>query len=93
MAQALAICAFRAAELRRAFLLVSNNGVTALIGPDGRVRQATRADELAYLIAEAPLCDSISPFAIVGEWGAWGVGAVAAGWLVVASRLRRPKGP
>ncbi len=79
MGQALAVAAVRAAELRRSTVLASNNGVSCVIGPDGRVRGAsTTADEPTYLLASAPLCDSRSPFSVVGEWGAWFLGAAGA---------------
>jgi apolipoprotein N-acyltransferase len=85
MQQALAMCAFRSAELHRSLVLSSNNGVSAVIGPDGRVRgEATRADEAAHLVATVPLCETRSPFAAVGEWAAWGIGiaGVAAAFLL-----------
>jgi apolipoprotein N-acyltransferase len=86
MGQALAVCAVRAAELRRSLVLASNNGICAVIGPDGSVRAASRADEAGYLIARAPLCDSRSPFAAVGEWAAWAIGAAGAAFAVAWSR-------
>jgi apolipoprotein N-acyltransferase len=87
MPQALAICALRSAELRRSLVLSSNNGISAVIGPDGRVRGAgTTADEPAYLIASAPLCASTSPFAAVGEWAAWILGLAGAAACFVLSR-------
>jgi apolipoprotein N-acyltransferase len=88
MDQALAISAFRAAELRRTFVLSSNNGVSAVIGSDGRVRAATRPDEPAYLLADAPLCSSASPFAAIGEWAAWLLGSLGFVTCVVGSRTR-----
>ena len=90
MEQALAVCAFRSAELRRSLVLVSNNGVSALIGPDGGVRgTATAADTAASLVVDVPLCDSTSPFAVVGEWAAWAIGALAA--LVCRAAARDSK--
>jgi apolipoprotein N-acyltransferase len=87
MEQALAVCAFRAAELRRPLVLASNNGISALIGPDGRVRgTATAADTAASLVVDVPLCDSTSPFALVGEWAAWAIGALAAVLCRVGAR-------
>jgi apolipoprotein N-acyltransferase len=91
MEQALAMCAFRAAELRRSVVLSSNNGISAVVGPDGRVRgAATRPDEAAHLVATVPICESRSPFAAVGEWGAWGVGiAAAAAQFLLGRRLAK----
>jgi len=87
MQQALAMCAFRSAELHRSLVLSSNNGVSAVIGPDGRVRgEATRADEAGHLVATVPLCEAGSPFAAVGEWAAWGTGIAGA---AAAFLLRR----
>jgi apolipoprotein N-acyltransferase len=89
MRQALAICAMRAAELRRSLVLSSNNGISAVVGPDGTVRGATtNADEPASAVVFVPLCASTSPFVVVGEWGAWVSGVVGAAWVVV---LRRRK--
>jgi apolipoprotein N-acyltransferase len=90
MEQALAVCAFRAAELRRSLVLASNNGISALIGPDGRVRGTpTAADTAGSLVVDVPLCDSESPFAVVGEWAAWGLGALGAVLCRAAGRRRR----
>jgi len=90
MNQALAMCAMRAAELRRPLVLSSNNGISAVIGPDGRVRgEATKADEPGRPIATVALCDSTSPFAAVGELGAWVLGALGAVACLVVVR-RRP---
>jgi apolipoprotein N-acyltransferase len=90
MKQALAICALRAAELRRSLVLSSNNGISAVIGPDGRVRGAsTNADEPATAVVFVPLCASTSPFVAIGEWGAWTLGvAGAAGCFVLSRRTR-----
>jgi apolipoprotein N-acyltransferase len=94
MDQALAMCAFRAAELHRSVVLSSNNGISAVVGPDGRVRgEATRADEEGHLVATVPLCDAASPFAAVGEWAAWGTGiaAAAAQFLLMRRAARAPR--
>ena len=90
MEQALAVAAFRAAELRRSLVLASNNGISALIGPDGRVRgAATEADTAASLVVDVPLCDSQSPFAVLGEWPAWALGAIGAVLCRIAGRRRQ----
>lgn len=86
MGQALAVCAVRSAELRRGLVLASNNGVCAVIGPDGSVRAATRADEEAWFLVQAPLCESPSLFAAIGEWGAWVIGAAGAAFAWASSR-------
>lgn len=90
MEQALAIAAFRASELRRSLVLVSNNGVSAVLGPDGRVRGTpTVADTQASVLVDVPLSDSKSPFAAVGEWAAWVLGGFAAVICRVAAGRRR----
>lgn len=91
MEQALAIACFRAAELRRSVVLASNNGVSAVIGPDGTVRARTAADETGRLVAEVPLSGGETPFAAAGEAGALAVGLVGAA-VALAARLRR-RGP
>jgi apolipoprotein N-acyltransferase len=90
MRQALAICALRAAELRRPLVLSSNNGISAVVGPDGRVRgEATAADEPGNPIVFVPVCESTSPFAAIGEWGAWSLSVAG---VVLCFVLARPVG-
>jgi apolipoprotein N-acyltransferase len=85
------MCAFRSAEFRRTLVLVSNNGISAVTGPDGRVRgTSTPADEPAWLLCDTTLCDSTSPFTLVGELAAWGIGAAA---VVTVLLIRRRAAP
>lgn len=86
MEQALAMAAFRAAELRRPMVLASNNGISAVVGPDGRVRASTDADVRTHLIAEVPLAAGGTLFAATGEWTAWLLGAAGACLAFLARR-------
>jgi apolipoprotein N-acyltransferase len=88
MEQALAMAAFRAAELRRPLVLASNNGISAVVGPDGRVRERTEADVRTFLLADVPLASGTTPFAVVGEWAAWGLG-LAGALVACAARARK----
>lgn len=83
MEQALAMAAFRAAELRRPLVLASNNGISAVVGPDGRVRERTEADVRTFLLADVPLATGATPFAALGEWAAWALGAAGAAAALV----------
>jgi apolipoprotein N-acyltransferase len=91
MEQALVLCAFRAAETRRALVIASNNGVSALIGPDGRVIDVlavdgVRADVRGFLVADVPLASGTTPFVATGEWTAWILGLL--GWILGALAAR-----
>ena len=95
MEQALAMACFRSAELRRSLVLASNNGISAVIGPDGTPRafaedaQGRRVDVPAALVAEVPLAAGAGPFTAWGELPAWllGAGGLLA-CLVLARRGR-----
>ena len=94
MQQAVAICAFRAAELRRSIVLASNNGISVVLGPDGTQRgQATEPDVETFLVARAPLADSVSPFTRIGEWGASVLGAAATFASLLMARRTVPAVP
>lgn len=88
MEQALAIACFRAAELRRPMVLASNNGVSAVIGPDGVVRARSEADAAAGLVAEVPLGGGTTPFTVLGEAGAFAIGLLGAA-LALPAAVRR----
>lgn len=93
MEQAFAVCAVRAAELRRSVVAASNNGICGVLGPDGRPRgEVTRADETAWLLVDAPLAQGRTPFVLLGEWAAWTIGAAAATAAVLTIR-RAPATP
>ena len=87
MEQALAMARFRAAELRRPFVLASNNGISAVIAPDGAVVRQTAADVRTHLLARVPIASGATPFQVVGEGAGWVLGAAGAG-LALRSALR-----
>jgi apolipoprotein N-acyltransferase len=88
MDQALAMAAFRAAELRRPVVLASNNGISAVLGPDGRVRARTEPDVRTHLTAVVPLAAGVTPFSALGEWAAWALGALGAAMAIPRAALR-----
>ncbi len=77
MEQALAMASIRAAELRRSFVLSSNNGISAVLGPDGSVRDVLEApdgrtwDFEGYLLSTVPIGSGSGPYGWWGENGAW----------------------
>lgn len=92
MDQALAMGCFRAAETRRALVMSSNNGVSAVIGPDGvptayaENEAGERVDVPGFCLAQVPLSSGSSPFLWWGEWAAWGLGLAG---LVLGLLYRR----
>ena len=95
MEQALALCAFRAAETRRALVAASNNGLSAVIGPDGRVLSKLSHDEImtdvrGVLVADVPLAEGVTPFVFWGEYSAWLLGLLATIFGLTLVRPGRP---
>lgn len=92
MDQALAIACVRAAEFHRPVVLASNNGVSAVIGPDGRVRSILTSESGAtvdfpgVLVAEVPLSRGRTPFLEWGEGLAWCLGLLGLLALPVVRR-------
>lgn len=72
--QHLASAAFRAVESGRALVRATNTGVTALIGPSGRVLARFPADVRGAWTVEVPLRDATTPYARAGD--VFGVGCV-----------------
>jgi len=92
--QHLSMSAFRAAETATAVLRVANTGVTAAIGPDGRVADRLPVFEPGVLVVDVPTGDGRRT-----PYEAWGrylgpalaiAGAVAALLAVLLSVGRRP---
>jgi apolipoprotein N-acyltransferase len=63
--------ALRAVENGRSVVRAANAGVSALYGPDGRPRGATRLFEDAVLVAPAPLLEIRTLYQLVGDAPAW----------------------
>ena len=92
--QQLAMSQLRAVEHGRAVAQVSTTGVSAVIGPDGLIRQRTgRLFTPATLVAEVPLRTTVTlatRLAALPEYAIAGIALLALGWtLWAAKRLRR----
>ncbi|MCF6524599.1 apolipoprotein N-acyltransferase [Streptomyces sp. JJ36] len=93
--QQLAMSKLRAVEHGRAVVTAATSGISAVVGPDGTVRQRTAEFTRDVLLAELPLRDGRTLADRVGaapEWalamvglGAW---AAAAGWAFAGRRAR-----
>ena len=64
----------RAIETRRYLLRVGNDGVTAVVDPQGRTLQRLERFIPATLVADYALSDVISPYVRYGDWLIWAVG-------------------
>ncbi len=65
--QQLQMTRFRAVEFSRAALQISTNGVSAIIGPNGKVLEETGRQVAGYLEAEIALRTNITPAARTAE--------------------------
>lgn len=82
--QHLASAAFRAVETGRALVRATNTGVTAMIGPSGRLLARFPADVRGAWIVEVPLRDGTTPYARYGD--VFGVVCVlGAAWALCAA--------
>ena len=91
-AQQLAMSRFRAAEHGRAVVQVSTVGISAVIAPDGAVRQRTGLFTGEQLIDELPLRTSLTVADRLGSWPGLLVdlaGAVLLGSAVLGRARRR----
>jgi apolipoprotein N-acyltransferase len=84
--QHFAITVFRSVETRRALARATNTGVTALIGPSGRILARFPPDVRDAWIVDVPLRDGTTPYARAGD--VFGVLA-AVGALVALARAAR----
>jgi apolipoprotein N-acyltransferase len=88
--QQLAMSRLRAVEHGRTVLVAATSGISAIIGPDGRVRQQSRVFTPDLLVASVRLADRRTLAARLGalpEWLLAAAGALgAAGGLVLARR-------
>jgi apolipoprotein N-acyltransferase len=84
MDQHLAIAALRCIETRRPMVRATNTGLTAVLGPTGRVVARLERDREGTLRAEVPLSGARSPFVRFGPWFAEGCAAAFALLLAAA---------
>jgi apolipoprotein N-acyltransferase len=69
-AQHLEIARLRALETGRVLLRATNTGISAIIGPDGRIIARSPQFEVDVLSAQVRPRQGFTPFA---RWGNWGV--------------------
>ncbi len=84
--QHLQISRMRALEARRWMVRAANDGVSALIGPDGRVQAQAPEYEPTVLLGSIVPLRGMPPYAHVGNWPAV-IGALV---LAIAVSLRAP---
>jgi apolipoprotein N-acyltransferase len=80
----------RAVEHGRAVLIAATSGISAIIGPDGKVIDRTREFTADTITLSVPLRDDLTPAARMGavpEWIIAGTGVLAV--LLVVVRTRR----
>jgi apolipoprotein N-acyltransferase len=76
----------------RAVAVASTTGVSAIIGPDGRILTRSRTWQRIALEARVPLRSSLTPADRVGDWPELAIIAMtvlALGWAVAGHRWRR----
>jgi apolipoprotein N-acyltransferase len=92
-AQQLQMSRLRAVEHGRAVLVAATSGVSAVIAPDGHVRQQSGVFKPALLVADVPLRDPRTVADRLGVWPEHGLALAGLAWLltvVVSDRRRRP---
>ena len=77
--QHLDIARFRALENGRWLVRATNTGISALIGPDGRVQSRSRQDETELMRGQIVPRAGLTPYARWGDLPLW--------WLAVAGSL------
>lgn len=96
--QLLAAATFRSVETRRATVRATNSGISAWIGPEGRIEKVVqergRAKQVGgFLLAELPLCEDRSLFVIWGDGPWWILTAVACFLALFPWKMGNPAGP
>lgn len=90
--QQLAMVQLRAVEYGRAALMASTVGVSAFVGADGTVYDASAFDTQATLVRQVRLGDGRTLAAVLGPVPEWVLVVLALGALVAAGVLRRRPG-
>ncbi len=89
--QHLSMAALRAVENRRYLARAANTGISAVIGPDGGIRQRTKLFTQTILPAKIYCCDSITVYTRFGDMFA--CACWAAVLVLFAGMRRRRAGP
>jgi apolipoprotein N-acyltransferase len=95
-AQQLQMSRLRAVEHGRAVLVAATSGVSAVIAPDGAVRQQSGVFTPALLVADVPLRDPRTVADRMGVWPEHGLALAGLVWLaavVLRERRRRSEQP
>ncbi|HET6728954.1 MAG TPA: apolipoprotein N-acyltransferase [Jiangellaceae bacterium] len=82
--QQLAMARFRAVEHGRTVLVAALAGVSAIVGPDGAVRERAELYTQDVLVADVQLSSGPTTATTVGEWPEWILVAVAVGVTAMA---------
>ena len=64
----------RAIETRRYLLRAGNDGITAVVDPQGRTLQRLERFVPATLVADYATSDVLTPYVLYGDWLIWAVG-------------------
>jgi apolipoprotein N-acyltransferase len=91
--QHLQVARMRALEARRFLLRAANDGVSAVIGPDGRLLQAAPEFTPAVLRAQFVPRQGSTPFLAMGNAMAVGIAALLLAARVILGLKNRAKGP
>jgi len=83
--QQLSMSRLRAVEHGRAAVVAATSGVSAIVGPDGSVRQSTGLYTADSLVAEVPLRDDTTVATVVGAWPEWII--IGAGIAALSLRI------
>lgn len=89
--QHLAQSQLRAVEHGRSVIVAALTGISAIIGPDGEVRDRTEIFTQDVLIDEITLSDRTTVATMVGQWPEWAltaIGVVTAGLAIIGARRR-----
>ncbi|MCF7201164.1 apolipoprotein N-acyltransferase [Pseudomonas oligotrophica] len=87
--QHLQIAQMRALEAGRWMIRTTNNGVTVLIDPFGRITEQVPAFEEAVLYGEVSAMQGSTPYLRWRSWPLLGLCALLLGWALLARRSRR----
>lgn len=66
--QHLALATFRSIETRRTMVRATNTGISAVIGPTGKILQAAPLEVQSLLTYQAPLSEAQTPYLQLGDW-------------------------
>ena len=89
--QQLQMARFRAREAGRYLMRATSNGITAVLGPDGRVLAAAPQFQPAVLRARVRPLAGLTPYARGGDWPVLGLSLAMCAVALASGMLRRPR--